>query len=113
MSHATKVGQGALGGASALLLQIATRIAKIPRIIKEIRVAKQSASDRRRRLLAGCCPVHGMGMGQVGVWSQNGVKGSLVECFRKDCQVQAIQERNDGPLQLTPRYRHLMAPIAA
>lgn len=76
-------------------------------------MAKQSASDRRRRLLAGCCPVHGMGMGQVELWKQNGVVGYLVECFRKDCQVQAIQERIDAPLQLTPRFRHLLAPTAA
>lgn len=77
-------------------------------------MAKQSASERRRRLLAGCCPVHGMGMGQVGLWSQNGVVvGYLVECCRKDCDVQAIQERIDGPLQLAPKYRHLLAPTAA
>ncbi|MNR56650.1 hypothetical protein D3C85_1772630 [compost metagenome] len=76
-------------------------------------MAKQSASVPHSRLLAGCCPVHGMGMGQVGVWRQNGVEGYLVECFRKDCQVQAIQERIDGPLQLTPRFRHLLAPAAA
>jgi hypothetical protein len=74
-------------------------------------MARHSASDR---LMAGCCPIHGMGMGQVGLWRQKGrVAGYLVECFRQDCEVQAIQEQIEGPLRLTPRFRHLLAPTAA
>jgi hypothetical protein len=76
-------------------------------------MAKQSASDRRRRFLAGCCPIHGMGMGQVGLWRQKGqVVGYLVGCCRSDCEVQAIQEQADGPLRLTPRFRYLVEPAA-
>lgn len=75
-------------------------------------MAKQSVKHRTKRVHAGCCPVHGMGMGQVGLWRENGAVGYLLECFRSDCQVQAIQAKIGGQLQLTPKFRYLLAPAA-
>lgn len=73
-------------------------------------MGKQTATDRHKRVQDRRCPIHGMEMGQVGLWRKKRTFVYLVECLRRDCQVQAIQNHIDGPIQLTPKWRHLLAP---
>ncbi len=79
---------------------------------------KQSLEDRRRRLEQGCCPVHGLDMGQVdkvveeregGWWRE---VASIVECPRKGCGVRATQVLHDDPAVLLPEWMHLLGPEA-
>lgn len=50
--------------------------------------ARQDEVTRRRRLREGRCPTHGLSMGQVGVWEENGEAGPVVACPRRDCEFQ-------------------------
>lgn len=47
--------------------------------------ARQDDLARQRRLREGRCPTHGLTMGQVGLWEENGEGGPVVECPRRDC----------------------------
>jgi hypothetical protein len=54
---------------------------------------KRKANDNREspvaaqewRLRQGRCPVHGLSMGQIGVWSDQRRGGPVVACPRRDC----------------------------
>lgn len=46
--------------------------------------AKQDEASQKRRLVEGRCPIHGLSMGQVGVWE----RGIEVACPRGDCGFQ-------------------------
>jgi hypothetical protein len=72
--------------------------------------ARQSAEDRQQRLLKGACPVHGNGMTQVNVLKVDGRVVDLVECDRRACPIQGIQERPGGKIRLLPQYAALLAP---
>lgn len=69
-------------------------------------MAKQSAHDRRSRLLKGNCPIHGLPMTQVG----NCKDGAIVECSRKDCNIQGIQYLPSMEVHLTNKFCHLLGP---
>ncbi|WP_274644348.1 hypothetical protein [Pseudomonas serbica] len=70
--------------------------------------ARQSVEDRRLRLLKGACPVHGNGMSQVNVLKVDGRIVNLVECDRRACPIQGIQEHSDGKIRLLPQYAGLL-----
>lgn len=72
--------------------------------------ARQSADDRYQRLLKGACPVHGNGMSPVNVLKLDGRVVNLVECDRRACPIQGIQERPDGKIRLLPQYAALLTP---
>ena len=74
-------------------------------------MAKQSAKDRAQRLRAGCCPIHGTPMPQVGTDVIDGKPVSVVGCPRKDCTVQATQAEHDGGATLLPAWSHLLTPV--
>jgi hypothetical protein len=71
-------------------------------------MAKQSQADRVKRLLKGGCPIHGMGMTQVGILPSRGRQIDLVECCRKDCSIQATVRLPDTEATLLPRFSHLI-----
>ena len=57
---------------------------------------KQSAEDRQRPLSQGLCPVHGIGLGQIGFWYKEtnrrrrreyGTEYTLEADGRRDCQI--------------------------
>ena len=58
-------------------------------------MARQSREDRLRRLNTGCCPVHGVGMGQVDGWyyPEGEEPYTIVGCARKDCGITARESR--------------------
>ena len=49
----------------------------------------QSEAAQNARLDRGCCPIHGIGMGQIAGWWHplDGPSFTLVACGRKDCDV--------------------------
>lgn len=100
-------------------------------------MAKQTRADRERRLDQGCCPVHGVGMPQVGQWYYVVESGpplgvvmsmdeildamklrsayTIVECPRQDCDIQAKASSPQGPAELLPEWAYLLeeAPATA
>ncbi len=76
---------------------------------------RQSAADRYRRLMEGCCPVHGIPMDQVDGWSErlggalDGAQVTIVACPRRDCGIRAYAASYDGPWELLPAYQELLA----
>lgn len=76
---------------------------------------RQSPEDRIKRLKKGCCPIHGMFMGQISCWEKR-VGGELdgelvttVECERKACGIKAYAVDIDGPYELFPEFKHLLS----
>lgn len=65
---------------------------------------RQTLADRERRLSDGRCPIHGIGMVQVGL------QGALflAACPRKGCCVQGTSEAVPGAVTLLQEYRHLL-----
>lgn len=75
-------------------------------------MAKQSAKDRSARLAKGCCPIHGLGMCQVGnTDAESGRAIFIAECPRSDCSIQVTAETPFGPAILLPEYSHLLGPV--
>lgn len=54
--------------------------------------ARQDDMARRRRMLRGCCPTHGIGLVQTGVDVDDKTEETLpvVECPRQDCDFKAV-----------------------
>lgn len=76
---------------------------------KAMTEAKQSHAHRSKRLSEGCCPIHGIGLAQVGLSEVNGHSRFLAECPRKDCDIQATSETAHGPCTLLPAFAHLLS----
>src|SRR5437660_11601375 len=77
--------------------------------------AKQSATDRLRRLQDRRCPIHGMNMlSDNGPCEQDGIRFWVVHCLRRDCSLKMISydEFGAGPWDLPPQFSHLLAPYA-
>lgn len=72
-------------------------------------MANQSLEDRRKRLEALACPIHGTGMLPVGQPSIDGYGRHfvVVECPRHDCDVQAREYSDGGAVVLEPDHAHL------
>lgn len=68
-------------------------------------MAEQSRIDRLKRLEDGRCPIHGIGMVQVG---QDGAL-FRVECPRADCNVQGTTHEPHGPVTLNSIHLALIA----
>lgn len=93
-------------------------------------MARQSAADRAKRLNSGCCPIHGIGMPQVGqhyyIVDEGPPLGvpmteietleatrmryayTIVECPREDCGVQARMQGPNGPAELLHEWEYLL-----
>jgi hypothetical protein len=93
-------------------------------------MAKQTVADRQARLDEGCCPIHGLDMGQVDVWyyivdsppplgvpmtevqilqsMKRHAAYTIVACPRKDCGISAKQLRAGGPAELTDEWLYLL-----
>jgi hypothetical protein len=72
--------------------------------------AQLTAKDRARRLGDGCCPIHGLSMGQIGNDVIDGQHVFVVACPRKDCDVQATETEPYGVATLRPAWAHLVEP---
>ena len=72
--------------------------------------AKQSAYDRAKRLSDRRCPIHGIGMSQVGLPldDDDGHDHSIASCPRRDCSILANGDNGDGRLELLPEWAHLI-----
>ena len=77
-------------------------------------MAKQSSSDRLRRLSQGRCPIHGRLLSQASEWftdEETGEPYTFVECAQ--CRaVMAFERQAFGPAILLPEYHHLVSPTA-
>ena len=77
-------------------------------------MAKQSPSDRLKRLAEGRCPIHGRLMTQASEWftdDETGQPYTFVECAH--CRaVLAYEHQAFGPAILLPAYQHLIAQSA-
>jgi hypothetical protein len=93
-------------------------------------MAKQTVADRQKRLDEGCCPIHGLGMGQVDVWyyivesppplgvpmteveilqsMEKRAVYTIVGCPRKDCGITAKASSPEGPAELTEKWAYLL-----
>lgn len=71
-------------------------------------MAKQSRTDRLRRLAAGLCPVHGVGMSQV---NQIGSR-TIVACDRSDCEISGVEHYPSRKITLLPGYEALLSEAA-
>lgn len=60
----------------------------------------QSEAARNARLDRGCCPTHGIGMGQLAGWwyPLDEPPFTLVKCDRSDCDVICKSQGPEGPL---------------
>lgn len=71
---------------------------------------KQSSDDRLKRLKEGGCPVHGIGMGQVGLSEDR--SAFIMECPRRDCSIRTFEEdAEDGSIvsiKLLPEFEYLL-----
>jgi hypothetical protein len=71
---------------------------------------KQSSDDRLKRLKEGCCPVHGLVMGQAGLSDDRST--FIMECPRRDCNIQTFEEdAEDGSIvsiKLLPEFEYLL-----
>lgn len=75
-------------------------------------MAKQTAKDRFERLKDGCCPIHGIGMSQIGLEGEGAEQRFLVGCPRKDCEIKGTSVEPFGPVELRPEYATLIGPRA-
>lgn len=70
-------------------------------------MARQTAQDRARRLEQGRCPIHGIDMPQVGLNTCG--PGFVVECPRKDCNIQGKSLEPSGPVDLLAEFEGVIA----
>lgn len=70
--------------------------------------AKQSIQDRKERLLSGRCPVHGLDMTQVGRTGKDEDGAMVVQCSRRDCQIQGRSKSYRGPVELEKNWDYLL-----
>lgn len=68
---------------------------------------KQTSADRTKRINKGCCPIHGIGMAQVGVTRDR--KYAIVECPRRDCSIKAKTISADGPHELLREWKYILS----
>lgn len=67
------------------------------------RIQGQSPEAQAARLARGCCPIHGLDMGQVSGWYETTLQPrfTVVKCPRKDCneafKAQGIESLAMGP----------------
>lgn len=71
-------------------------------------MTKQSYFDRITRLNDGRCPVHGIGLSQIGRTGEGANLRSIVGCGRRDCDISAYAQSIDGPWTLLPEHTHLL-----
>lgn len=93
-------------------------------------MAKQTRRDRERRLEEGCCPIHGLGMGQVDGWYYMDEEGqvhdatmmeaeslksmnireeyTIVGCPRRDCDIRATATGPASPCKLLPKWAYIL-----
>lgn len=71
---------------------------------------KQRSEDRKSRLGKGCCPVHGLWMGQIDRWyeQKHGKPFTYVGCPRRACKIRAKAYDIDGPWELEPEFLALL-----
>jgi hypothetical protein len=69
-------------------------------------MAQQSVEDRLRRLEDGRCPVHGIGMVQVGL--KNAL--FIARCPRSDRGIHGTASQPHGPVTLSPEHQTLLFP---
>lgn len=75
---------------------------------------KQSLVDRIKPIDEGRCPIHRLYMPQVGRWEEqiggaiDGAQVTIVECPRKDYNIQAKAVGPDGPWELLPEWINLL-----
>jgi len=71
---------------------------------------KQSRDDRLKRLKEGCCPIHGIVMGQVDI-SDDRIT-FIMECPRRDCNIRTFEiDAEDGSIEsiaLLPEFKYLL-----
>lgn len=71
-------------------------------------MAKQSYLDRITRFNDGRCPVHGIGLSQIGLTDEGASSRAIVGCGRRDCDITAYAQTIDGPWTLLPEHTHLL-----
>ena len=82
-------------------------------------MAKQSKQDRLRRLNSGGCPVHNIGMPQIGDWyldgdgldyylDGDGLDYTIVGCPRHDRNILAHAYSGDGPWRIHPDFAYVI-----
>jgi len=69
---------------------------------------KQSPTDRLNRLQRGACPIHGIGMSQVGMIPARSGVLTEVECDRHDCDIRGTRTKVGQGVTLLPKYEHLL-----
>ncbi len=69
---------------------------------------KQSKQDRLKRLSKGCCPIHGLGMTQVGTTPK---LGHIAKCPRKDCEIKVYMNHSEDEAKLLPEFEILLLEI--
>lgn len=71
---------------------------------------KQSLIDRINRFNQGCCPIHGLGMGQIDGWyyPENEKPFTIVGCPRRDCKAQVKAYDVSGPWEMMPECVYLL-----
>jgi hypothetical protein len=75
-------------------------------------MAKQSISDRLKRLADGRCPIHGRHLTQASEWlvdEETGQPYTFVECALCHAVI-AYEHTAFGSATLLPEYNHLIAP---
>lgn len=67
-----------------------------------LRIVRPGDFDPRQdRIDRGCCPIHGIPMGQIDSWyyPDDAPPYTIVGCPRRDCRVRASAQSIDGPWQ--------------
>ncbi len=67
-----------------------------------LRIVRADDFDPRQdRIDRGCCPIHGIPMGQIDTWyyPDDAPPYTIVGCPRRDCRVRAAAQSPDGPFQ--------------
>ena len=73
-------------------------------------------AKRHERLRNGCCPLHNIGLAQIGVSTRNvtvahntpSTRVAIVGCPRKDCVIVAYAYSHEGPFRILPHLDHLL-----
>lgn len=66
----------------------------------------QTTKTRIARIATGRCPVHGLGMSQIGSFADDGF--TLIGCSRKGCGIIGRAASPDAPVHLLPQWQHLL-----
>jgi len=67
---------------------------------------KQSAADRQNRVNNGCCPIHGIGMTQIGHNAFQSDAPFEVSCPR--CGISGKTDSAGSAIILDPQFLHLL-----